>query len=116
MTKSILIHNPRCSKSRGAKEILEEEGVDFEVVDYIKDGLKEKLLLHLPQLTGLGLNELVRSKDDLYRELGLDKKSHNEKEWIAILIKHPALLERPIFIHNNKAVVARPPELVKTLL
>ena len=116
MSKSILIHNPRCSKSRGAKEILEEAGVEFEVIDYLKDGLKEKLLSHLPKLTGLKLEELVRTKEDLYSELGLDNKKLSEKEWIDVLMKHPVLLERPIFIHNDKAVVARPSELVKTIL
>ena len=116
MSRTLLIHNPRCSKSRNAKEILEKEGVEFEVVDYIKDGLKEKLVAHLPEFTGLKFEELIRKKDDLYLELGLDKKSLSDKEWIEVLMKHPALLERPIFIHKNKAVVARPGELVKTIL
>jgi len=116
MSKSLLIHNPRCSKSRGAKEILEEEGVEFEVIDYLKDGLKEKLLTHLPELTGLPYEQMVRTKEDIYSELGLSEKKLSQKEWIAILMKHPVLLERPIFIHNNKAVIARPSELVKTIL
>lgn len=116
MSKSILIHNPRCSKSRGAKEILEEAGVEFEIIDYLKDGLKEKLLSHLPALTGKPYEEMVRTKEDVYAELGLAGKKLSQKEWIAVLMKHPVLLERPIFIHNDKAVVARPSELVKTIL
>lgn len=116
MSKSLLIHNPRCSKSRGAKEILDEAGVEYEVIDYLKDGLKEKLLAHLPEFTGLAYEEMVRTKEDLYKELGLSGKKLSQKEWIAILMKHPVLLERPIFIHNNKAVIARPSELVKSIL
>ena len=116
MSKSLLIHNPKCSKSRGAKEILEAEGVDFITINYIHDGLKEKLLKHLPALTGLSFKEMVRTKEDLYKELKLDEKNLSDKEWIAVLVKHPILLERPIFIHNDKAVIARPAELVKTIL
>lgn len=116
MSKSILIHNPRCSKSRGAKDILDEAGVDYDVVDYLKDGLKEKLLSHLPELTGLPYEEMVRTKEDVYKELGLAGKKLSQKEWIAVLMKNPVLLERPIFIHNNKAVIARPSELVKSIL
>lgn len=116
MSKSILIHNPRCSKSRGAKEILEAEGVEFEVIDYLKDGLKEKLLLNLPKLTGLNYPEMIRTKEDIYMELGLKDQHLTQKEWVEVLMKHPVLLERPIFIHNDKAVVARPSELVKTIL
>lgn len=116
MTNSVLIHNPRCSKSRSAKEILEDEGIDFVVIDYLKDGLKEKMLTNLPKLTGLGFEQMIRKKEDVYKELKLSEKKLSDKEWIAILIKHPVLLERPIFICNNKAVIARPSELVKTIL
>lgn len=116
MKKSILIHNPRCSKSRGAKEILEAEGVEFEVIDYLKDGLKEKLLLNLPKLTGLTYPEMVRTKEEAYSQLGLKDRHLTQKEWVEILMKNPILLERPIFIHNDKAVVARPSELVKSIL
>jgi arsenate reductase len=116
MTKSILIHNPKCSKCIGAKEILEAEGVDFITINYIHDGLKEKLLKHLPALTGLSFKEMVRTKEELYKELKLDEKKLSDEEWIVVLMKHPILLERPIFIHNDKAIIARPAELVKKLL
>ncbi len=116
MSKSILIHNPRCSKSRGAKEILDAEGIDFFVVDYLKDGLKEKMLANLPKLTGLSFDKMIRTKEDVYKDLKLSAKNLSDKEWIAVLMKHPVLLERPIFIHNDKAIIARPSELVKTLL
>lgn len=116
MKKSILIHNPRCSKSRGAKEILEEAGVEFEVIDYLKDGFKEKMLNNLPKLLKLPYEEMIRNKEEIYRELKLADKKLSDKEWVAVLMKHPILLERPIFIHGEKAVIARPSELVKTIL
>lgn len=116
MNKTILIHNPRCSKSREAKEILEKEGVEFEIIDYLKDGLKDKLLSHLPKLLGVSYREMIREKEDIYKKLNLTGKVLSDKEWIEIFKNNPSLLERPIFIYNNKAVIARPPELVKTIL
>jgi arsenate reductase len=116
MKKTILIHNPRCSKSRGAKEILEARGIDFEIVDYLKDGLTKELLLSLPQLLGLSYFEMIRSKEQAFKELELGSKTLKEKEWIEVLIKNPILLERPIFIHNKKGIIARPEALVLDLL
>lgn len=116
MKKAQLVHNPRCSKSREAVALLSELGIEFETIDYLKDGLKEKLLANLPSLLGLPFHEMVRKKEDVYKELKLGDKKLSEKEWISIIMGNPILLERPIFIIDNKAVIARPAELVKTIL
>lgn len=116
MKKAMLIHNPRCSKSRQARDLLIEDGIDFDTIEYLKDGLKEKLLKKLPSLLKLNFIEMVRKSEDKFIELDLENKIINEEEWIKILINNPILLERPIFINANKAVIARPPELVKTIL
>lgn len=114
--KSILIHNPRCSKSREAKELLTNHGIEFETIDYLKDGLKEKLLSHLPRLLGLSFKEMIREKEAIYSELSLGDRELSEQEWIEILKAHPILLERPIFIHKNKALIARPADLITNIL
>ena len=116
MQKTILIHNPRCSKSREAKKILEELGIDFVTIDYLRDGLKEKLLSRLPKLLGCTYEEMVRTKEELFKELKLADRKISQKDWILILMKNPILLERPIFINENRAIIARPPELVKDIL
>lgn len=116
MQKPTLIHNPHCSKSRGAKEILEERGIEFNTVDYLRDGLKEKLLLHLPKLLNLSYEKMIRSKEDIYKDLNLGEKSLSDKEWVDVLMKHPVLLERPIFIKGDKAIIARPSELVLEII
>ena len=116
MQKSILIHNPRCSKSRVAKEILEERGIAFDTVDYLRDGLKEKLLSHLPKLLNLSYEQMIRTKEEIYKELKLSEKKLSDSEWIEVLMKHPVLIERPIFIHGDKAIIARPSELVQEIL
>lgn len=116
MNKTVLIHNPNCSKSREAKNILDDLGVQFLVIDYLKEGFKDKLLHHLPGLLGLSFSEMIRKNEDVYKELGLADKKLSEDEWIEIIKERPILLERPIFIHQGKGIIARPPELVKTLL
>ncbi|MFA6238102.1 MAG: arsenate reductase (glutaredoxin) [Bacteriovorax sp.] len=116
MDKTILIHNPRCSKSREAKALLEEAGIDFEIVDYLKDGLKVKLLSYLPEMLKMPYAKMVRTNEDVYKNLKLAEKNPTQEEWIHILEKYPILLERPIFIHNHKAIIGRPPELVKSIL
>ncbi len=112
----MLIHNPRCSKSRSAKEILIEAGIDFDTIDYLKDGLKEKLLINLPSLLKLPYIEMIRTKEEKFIELNLENKNPSDSEWVKILMENPILLERPIFINGEKAVIARPPELVENLI
>lgn len=116
MKKPQLVHNPRCSKSREAKEILENAGIEFDTIDYLKDGLKELMLKNLPALLNLSYIEMIRTKDEKFKELKLKDKIISNEEWIKILMENPILLERPIFIKNGKAILARPPELVKQLL
>lgn len=116
MQRSILIHNPRCSKSRSAKKILEERGVEFVTIDYLESGIDEKLLLQLPRLLKLPFEQIIRTQESIYSVLKLSDKSLTDKEWITILLDHPLLLERPIFIHGDQAVVGRPPDLVLEIL
>lgn len=116
MKKTMLIHNPRCSKSRRAKEILEEAGILFDTIDYLKDGFKEKLLLKLPSFLGLSYIEMVRTNEEIFSELKLKDKKISDSEWIKIIMDNPILIERPIFIKDGKAVIARPPELVLSIL
>ena len=116
MNKTILIHNPRCSKSREAKDILEEKGIQFEVIDYLKDGLKEKMLAHLPDLLDLKFEHMIRKNEVVYKELKLADKKLTDENWITLLREYPILLERPIFIHKKKAVIARPADRINEIL
>lgn len=114
--KTLLIHNPSCSKCRGAKEILAEKGIIFEVMDYLRTPLSDELLESLPSLLKIEFPAMIRTGEKTYSELQLKEKSLSPKEWIDVLRAHPILLERPIFIHNQKAIIARPPEKVLELL
>lgn len=108
-------HNNRCSKSRMAKTLLEEKGLDFEVFEYLKNEFsKEELLKVMAQLNIKDINEMLRTKEKEYKELDIAHKSQNEI--LELVVQHPKLVERPIIIKDNKACIARPIENLTNLL
>jgi len=115
MSGIIIYHNGRCSKSRGALEILQEKGVPFEVRWYLTDPLNQKELKALLKKLGMKASELVRKTETLYKEQYKDQQL-SEQEWIKILVENPVLIERPIVEKGDKAIVARPPEKVLSFL
>jgi len=115
MNDITIYHNGRCSKSRGALEILQEKGVPFEVRWYLTDPLSQKELKALLKKLGMKASELVRKTETLYKEQYKDQQL-SEQEWIKILVENPVLIERPIVEKGDKAIVARPPEKVLSFL
>ncbi|MEM8766719.1 MAG: arsenate reductase family protein [Pseudomonadota bacterium] len=116
MADITLYHNPNCSKSRGAKEILEARGINFEVVEYLKAPLDEAALRALLDQLPEAPAQLVR-KDSYFKELGLDAASYESADAVAsLLVEHPRLMQRPVGVRGNKAVIARPSELIEALL
>ncbi len=111
-----LIHNPRCSKSREALGLLQATGHTVEVIDYLKAPLSLTDLSDLQQKLGLPARELLRSGEDEYAALGLANPALSDAELLAALAAHPKLLQRPIAIQGERAVLARPPELLKDWL
>ncbi len=110
-----MYHKPTCSTSRKTLDLLKEHGVEPELRLYVKDPPTQKELSEL--LTKLGVQpiELVRTKEKLYKENYADKK-RTKREWLKIFAEHPILIERPILIKGDKAVIGRPPEKVLELL
>lgn len=111
-----IYHNPRCSKSRAAVEFLESQGIDFDLVKYLETPLSAKELTQIINKLGIKPEDLVRKKDKLFKELDLGEKSLSDKEWIAVLEANPALIERPIVIHHDRAAIGRPIESIIELL
>ncbi len=111
----IIYHNPRCSKSRQSLQLCEEAGSEVEVVEYLKTPLDEVILRDLLNKLDKSVHEVVRTKEEVYSQLNLSSES-TEEEIIAAIIKYPVLLERPIVVKDDKAVIGRPPENVKALL
>ena len=110
-----IYHNPRCSKSRAGLLFLEENGYDTEVINYMKDGISEEEIRSIIEMTGLSAFELVRTQEDLYIKTYKDKEL-TEEEWIKVISENPNLLQRPIVVNNNKAVLAQPAALINELL
>ncbi|PIF03664.1 MAG: arsenate reductase (glutaredoxin) [Arcobacter sp.] len=108
-------HNNRCSKSREAKAILEKADLEFEVFEYLKnDFSKEELLKLMAQLKVTDIKDMLRHKEKEYKELDIANKSQNEI--LELVVQNPKLIERPIIIKDNKAVIARPMENLINLL
>ena len=109
-------HNPVCSKSRGALEILGERGVDVDVIEYLKAPPSRAELERIVDAISDPPASLVR-KDKRFRELGLDGGDYQTKdEVVALLLEHPELMERPVVFRGERAVIARPSERVLELL
>jgi len=116
MNGTRLYHNPRCSKSRGALELLRERGIEPEIVPYLETPPSPAELRALLDTLGLSARELLRTGEDEYEALGLADESLAESALIEAMSTHPRLIERPIFVHGGRAIVGRPPERVLELL
>ena len=104
-------HNPKCSKSREALQLLEEKGGTYEVFKYLDTPPSREEIVELLSKLGISARELMRTKEDLYKELGLAHVS-DEAKLIDALAEYPKLIERPIMIEGNRAVIGRPVEKV----
>jgi arsenate reductase len=111
-----IYHNPRCSKSRAALALLQEQGVQPEVVEYLKHPPTKAELERLLQLLELEPRDLMRKQEAEYKALGLDAPELSREALIQALVDHPRLIERPIVVREGKAALGRPPEEVLRVL
>ncbi len=111
----IIYHNPRCRKSRETLEIIKSKGVDPKVFEYLINPLNEKELKEILAILNMKAEQLIRKGEAVYKE-NYKGKDLSEDEWIKAMIEHPKLMERPIVVNGDKAVLGRPPENVKKLL
>ena len=111
-----IYHNPRCSKSRGTLELLEQRGVNAEVIPYLEmPPSAEELELLLSKL-GMEPRELMRKGEQLYKDLNLKEETKTRAELIEAMVKNPILIERPIVVNHEKVALGRPPENVLGIL
>ena len=111
-----IYHNPRCSKSRQTLQLLEEQGVEPEIIEYLKTPPDMAGLKKILKMLGMEPRELMRKKEKEYKEAGLDDPNLSPDQLIQAMIDHPRLIERPIVIKNGKAALGRPPEKVLDIL
>ncbi|NLS43240.1 arsenate reductase (glutaredoxin) [BEV proteobacterium] len=113
----VIYHNPRCSKSRETLALLQQHGVTPCVVLYLDTPPDtEQIRQLLSQLGFSSARELMRQKEDMYRELNLSDTTLSETQLIAALVEHPKLIERPIVVNGERVCIGRPPEQVLALL
>jgi arsenate reductase len=116
MTELTLYHNPRCSKSRGALELLEQRGLNPTVIRYLETPPSATELKQILTRLGISPRQLLRSGEEEYKTLNLTDPSLTDAEIIEAMVNHPKLIERPILVAGDVAVVGRPPEKVLEIL
>ena len=110
-----IYHNPRCSKSRQGLAILEDSKLAFETIKYLDTPISKEELTDIIKLLKLSPIDLVRKNEAIWKE-NYKGKALSDSEIIIAMVKNPKLIERPVVINNGKAVIGRPPELIKSIL
>ena len=109
-----IYHNPRCRKSREGVQYLIDKKLNFEIIDYLKEGVSENDIKSILNKLKISAINLVRKNEKIWKE-NFKGKELKEEEIISILCKEPKLIERPIIVYENKAVIGRPKENIEKL-
>ncbi|TAN66334.1 MAG: arsenate reductase (glutaredoxin) [Methylobacter sp.] len=112
----IIYHNPRCGKSRQTLQLLQQQGIEPEIIEYLKTPPTAQQLDDILQKLGMEPRELMRKKEADYKANGLDDASLDRQTLITGMVNHPILIERPIVIADDKAALGRPPEAILAIL
>jgi len=110
-----IYHNPRCRKSREGVQYLMDKGVEFEIIEYLKDNLSKETIQILLNKLNITALELIRKNEKIWKD-NFKGKELKEDQIISILCEEPKLIERPIIVYKNKAVIGRPKENIDNLL
>lgn len=110
-----IYHNPRCRKSRETLELIKEAGIEPEIILYLEDTPSEDELKVVLGKLGISAEKLLRKNESIFKD-NFKGKEYSDEEWIKIMVEHPKLIERPIVIKGEKAVLGRPPENVREIL
>ena len=116
MSDFIIYHNPRCSKSRQTLEILNQQDVATEIVLYLENPPSAQEVASILQKLGLSSRDIIRKGEEEYKLLNIKDQSLTENELISFMSENPKLIERPIVVKDDKAIIGRPPENVLSLL
>ncbi len=116
MSNVTIYHNPRCSKSRQTLALLQEKGIEPQIVLYLEQTPNASELEDLIRMLGISPRAMLRKGEDAYKENNLADQSLSDEELIAAMTQYPKLIERPIVVANNKAALGRPPESVLDIL
>ena len=116
MADITIYHKPTCTTCRQAVQMLKDSGTPFTAVNYYEQTFTKEQLKQILNKAGLSPKDVLRTKEDIYKELGLAKKELSDDMLLDLMVKHPDLIQRPLVVKDDQAVLARPAETVKTLL
>lgn len=116
MSKITVYQKPTCTTCKQVYTALKESGIDFNAVDYYLDPIPKTKLKELLRKMGISARELLRAKEDIYKDLKLAEKKLSEDELVDLMAKHPDLIQRPIVEKGERAILARPAERLKEIL
>ena len=116
MADITIYHKPTCTTCRQAVQMLKDSGTPFTAVNYYEQTFTKDQLKKILKKAGLSPKDALRTKEDIYKELGLAKKELSDDALLDLMVKYPDLIQRPLVVKDDKAVLARPAETVKTLL
>ena len=114
--KIVVYQKPTCTTCRQVHTALKESGVDFESIDYYLDPIPKAKLMELLRKMGMKARDLLRTKEPIYKELGLGARELSEAEIVELMVEHPDLIQRPIVEKGARAILARPAERLKEIL
>lgn len=110
-----IYHNPRCKKSRETLQLIQSKGKEPEVVEYLKTPPDKEQLRAILQKLGIKAEDLIRKGEKIYKEQYKGKEMR-EEDWLDAMVENPVLIERPVVVEGNQAIIGRPPENVEALL
>lgn len=116
MADITIYHKPTCTTCRQAVQLLKDSGIPFTAVNYYEQTFTKDQLKKILKKAGLSPKDVLRTKEDIYKELGLAKKELSDDALLDLMVKHPDLIQRPLVVKDDKAVLARPAETVNALL
>ena len=116
MADITIYHKPTCTTCRQAVQLLKESGTPFTAVNYYEQTFTKDQLKKILKKAGLSPKDVLRTKEDIYKELGLAKKELSDDALLDLMVKHPDLIQRPLVVKDDRAMLARPAETVKKLL
>ena len=111
-----IFHNPRCSKSRQTLTILEDNGIDFDIIEYLKESPNKETLLQIINLLDIKPRDLMRKGETVYKEKLLNSENLTDDDIVQFMVDNPILIERTIVYDDNRAIIGRPPENVLIFL
>ena len=116
MDPAIIYHNPRCSKSRATLALLEENQIEHKVIKYLESPPSTEEISKMLKLLDLNVRQILRIREPEYQAAGFADSNLSDEQIIALLTQHPKVMERPIVIYNDQAVIGRPPENLLSIL